>query len=79
MYFTARINSFITDKSITVKDVLKKFSVIDGLTHVDLNYPEHFKNIPVDEMKQILQEKRILLPRWISIQNIKRWFGMECQ
>lgn len=56
MYFTARINSFITDKSITVKDVLKKFSVIDGLTHVDLNYPEHFKNIPVDEMKQILQE-----------------------
>lgn len=56
MYFTARINSFITDKEIRVADVLEKFSLIDGLTHVDLNYPEHFEGMTVDEMKRLLEK-----------------------
>lgn len=61
MYFTARINSFIPDKTVGVADVLKKFKDIDGLTHVDLNYPEHFNDISVDEMKKILDENGLLV------------------
>lgn len=59
MYFTARINSFIPGKSVTVGDVLQKFSKIDGLTHVDLNYPEHFEGISVAEMHDLLKKNNL--------------------
>lgn len=59
MYFTARINSFITDKSITVGEVLHKFSEIEGLTYVDLNYPEHFNGITTGQMRELLQKNNL--------------------
>jgi len=56
MYFAARINSFIPSEK-TVAGVLTKFATIPGLTHVDFNYPEHFKELNIPKMRELLREK----------------------
>ncbi len=58
MKFAARINGFRTLKN-TITDILEEISEIDKITHVDLNYPEHFQDIELDKLKQVLEEKNI--------------------
>jgi len=55
MYFTAQINSFVTDGKLSLPEIFEKLSKIDGLTHIDLDYPEHFKDICVEKMEVLLQ------------------------
>ncbi len=58
MKFAARINSF-KEKGKTTLDIINEISEIEKITHVDLNYPEHFENIDINELKKLLNEKNI--------------------
>ena len=58
MKFAARINSFKEKRNSTL-DIINKISKIEKITHVDLNYPEHFENIDINELKNLLKEKNI--------------------
>lgn len=69
MKFSTRLNSFKTMpknffgderlKSLTVFDYISRMATVDGLTHVELNYPEHFENTSVEEVKKYLIEKEL--------------------
>ena len=58
MKFAARINSF-KNRGKTTLDIIKEISEIEKVTHVDLNYPEHFENVDFEELKNLLEEKKI--------------------
>lgn len=58
MKFAARINSFKKNGENTL-DIINKISEIEKITHVDLNYPEHFENVGFEELKRLLAEKNI--------------------
>ncbi len=53
-----RINSFLPHFDHDVLKVLPEFSRI-GLTHVDLNYPEHTDGIPAERMRAALDEANL--------------------
>ena len=53
MKIATRINSFFREGDRDLKRVLARFSEI-GLTHVDLNYPEHVSGIDAEAMKGLL-------------------------
>lgn len=64
MKFAARINSFKKSplyKKISVLDCIEIISKIDGITHIELNYPEHFENIKVEEVKEALIKHNLKL------------------
>ena len=53
MKLATRINSFLPHFENDVLKVLPEFARI-GLTHVDLNYPEHTNGIAPEQMKAAL-------------------------
>lgn len=55
MKLATRINSFLPHFDNDVKKVLEEFGRI-GLTHVDLNYPEHVAGISPEDMKKTLDD-----------------------
>lgn len=64
MKFAARINSLKKSplyKKISVLDCIEIISKIDGITHIELNYPEHFENIKVEEVKEALIKHNLKL------------------
>lgn len=50
MKFATRINSYYRTGEKNIDRVFDQFQHV-GLTHVDLNYPEHVAGIPAEEMK----------------------------
>ena len=60
MKLATRINSFLPHCDNDVRKVLAEFARI-GLTHVDLNYPEHVSDIPAPEMAAALAENDLEL------------------
>lgn len=59
MKFSSRINSFksrpelFTDKEkLDTCDLIDRMALVDGLTHIELNYPEHFVGQDVDVIKE---------------------------
>ena len=58
MKLATRINSFIKDDR-TLIDVLDELGAIRGLTHVDLNYPEHFESQDIVEIKDALSRNNL--------------------
>lgn len=61
MKYATRINSFLKRSSQTIAGALAEIGHIDGLTHVDLNYPEHFEGIGESEMKSLLEQNGLRL------------------
>lgn len=59
MKLATRINSFLPKFDNDLGIVFKKFNEL-GLTHVDLNYPEHVKDIPATKMKKLLDTNKLL-------------------
>ncbi|WP_078394629.1 sugar phosphate isomerase/epimerase family protein [Shouchella patagoniensis] len=67
MMFSTRLNSFKTkkelyfsaDQSITTIDLIKRMATVEGLTHVELNYPEHFATHSVQEIKDAIAEMNV--------------------
>jgi len=55
MKYATRINSFKRNEKDIFK-ILDKISKIEGITHVDLNYPEHFENTTWEAIKDKLDE-----------------------
>lgn len=69
MKFAARLNSFKTNlffnqsekESLSTLDYIKRMSKVKGLTHIELNYPEHFNGVSVDEIKSTLEKFNLKL------------------
>ncbi|KIL37490.1 AP endonuclease [Cohnella kolymensis] len=58
MKFATRLNSF-PNRSIV--ETIDQIAAVSGLTHVDLNYPEHFQTNSVQEIKEALERNNIKL------------------
>lgn len=58
MKLATRINSFLPVFNNDLDQVFEKFENL-GLTHVDLNYPEHVHDIPASEMKSLLRKHHL--------------------
>lgn len=64
MKFAARINSFKKSplyNNLSVLDCIEMIAKIDGITHIELNYPEHFKDTSVSEIKTALVKHNLKL------------------
>lgn len=55
MKLATRINSILPTVNGDIKEALKKISEISGITHVDLNYPEHFSQYSIGEVQETLK------------------------
>lgn len=60
MKLATRINSYFRAGDKDLDRVFAQFEEV-GLTHVDLNYPEHVGDIPADEMKALLERHKLAL------------------
>ncbi|WP_410512700.1 sugar phosphate isomerase/epimerase family protein [Paenibacillus sp. BR2-3] len=58
MKFATRLNSF---KGMSIVDTFDQIGKVSGLTHVDLNYPEHFQTNSVEEIKAGLERNSLKL------------------
>jgi len=58
MRFATRINSFLQN-NVNFIDTIDKLSAIDGLTDVDLNFPEHFDLLPLEKLKSLLRNHNL--------------------
>ncbi|MGI6004876.1 MAG: sugar phosphate isomerase/epimerase family protein [Christensenellales bacterium] len=58
MKYATRINSFLRT-GLTVREALNEIGKIDGVGYVDLNYPEHFSGLSVQEMAESLEKNRL--------------------
>jgi xylose isomerase len=58
MKFATRLNSF-SNRSIV--ETIDQIAMVSGLTHVDLNYPEHFQTNSAQEIKEALERNNIKL------------------
>ena len=55
MEYSFRINGFLS-KGFTLEETFEKLSKIDGVTYIDLNYPEHFEKHTTAELKEMLNK-----------------------
>ena len=60
MKYAARINSFLS-KGVDIKEAIKAIGTVDGITYVDLNYPEHFQKYSPEEIYACLKENGLKL------------------
>lgn len=66
MKFAARINSFRQSpllseegKNLSLAQCLEKIGKIKGITHVELNYPEHFQGLSVPEVGKLVKKNHL--------------------
>jgi xylose isomerase len=59
MKLATRINSVLPTVDGDIIKALKKISEIEGITCVDLNYPEHFSNYSIGEVQGALKEANL--------------------
>lgn len=61
MRFAARLNSFLGDNGSNIEQTLDLLGRIEKVSHVDLNYPEHFENHDVEEIRKYLKRNDLQL------------------
>jgi xylose isomerase len=61
MKFATRVNSFVQNKAQSIEEIIEEIGKIEGITYIDLNYPEHFENNTVTEIGDILNKNDIKL------------------
>lgn len=61
MKIATRLNSFLAGNGHTIADAMDKISSIDGLTHVDINYPEHLNASSEHEIAALLKRNHLQL------------------
>lgn len=61
MNFATRLNSFLKREGQTLETVLVMLGSIEGITHVDLNYPEHFTDHTVNQIEKLLNDNHLML------------------
>ena len=55
MRFATRMNSFLTTGE-SLQQVIQNLAAIEGITDVELNYPEHFRFHTTTELKHLITE-----------------------
>ena len=67
MNYAGRFNSFIF-KGCTVIEAIKEYSKMDGLTHLEFNYPEHLAGYDLNEIKEAMGDLKVngFAIRWRS-------------
>jgi len=58
MKMAVRVNSFLNNNN-SITEILENIGSIDGITHVDLNYPEHFKEEKLENIAATLRRKNL--------------------
>ncbi|MEB7722069.1 sugar phosphate isomerase/epimerase family protein [Staphylococcus equorum] len=67
MKFSTRLNSFKnkpelffeSEEIVNTVSLIKRMAEVEGLTHVELNYPEHFQKNTVSEIKEALEKHHL--------------------
>ena len=59
MKYATRLNSFLNRDGQTLETALTELGSIDGITCVDLNYPQHFAKHTVDQIRVLLENNRL--------------------
>ncbi len=57
--FAGRFNSFVLKGDKNVCNAIEKFRRIPGVTHLEFNYPEHFQNNTVEEIKNAMGDLKV--------------------
>jgi xylose isomerase len=55
MYFAGRINSFILKGNKNVFDAIETYKKMEGMTHLEFNYPEHIAGYELKEIEKAIQ------------------------
>ena len=65
MNYAGRFNSFIF-KGQNVYDAIEAYKNMDGITHLEFNYPEHIEGYDLDELKKAMEPLKVngLAVRW---------------
>lgn len=61
MKYATRLNSFLGRDGQTLGSALRELGSIDGMSHVDLNYPQHFTKYSVEQIRGLLEENHLQL------------------
>lgn len=61
MKYAARINSFLPTDSRNVLEAIEQIGKVGVVTHVDLNYPEHFEDVCAEQVLATLQKNGLKL------------------
>lgn len=65
MNYAGRFNSFVF-KGQTVYDAIEAYKKMDGITHLEFNYPEHIAGYDLEELKKAIAPLKVngLAVRW---------------
>ena len=65
MKYAGRMNSFVF-KGSTVLDAIKAYKAMNGLTHLEFNYPEHIQGYDLEDIKSAMEGLQVngLAIRW---------------
>lgn len=65
MNYAGRFNSFIF-KGQNVYDAIEAYKKMDGITHLEFNYPEHIEGYDLNELKEAMKPLKVngLAVRW---------------
>lgn len=57
MNLAGRINSFVFQKEKDLFQTIEEYKTIDGITHLEFNYPEHLNNYDISKIKETVGNK----------------------
>ena len=65
MNYSGRFNAFVF-KGGSVLDAIATYKTIEGITHLEFNYPEHFAGVDLEELKKAILPLKVngLAVRW---------------
>ncbi len=68
MYYAGRMNSFIF-KGRTVFDAIASYRKMDGITHLEFNYPEHIEGYDIEEIRKAMGPLKVngFAVRWRNL------------
>ena len=69
MNYAGRFNSFIF-KGQNVYDAIEAYKKMDGITHLEFNYPEHIQGYDLDELKKAIAPLKV---NGFSVRWRKEW------
>lgn len=59
MKFAGRMNSFIFKGNYDLFSTIEKYKSMEGITHLEFNYPEHFEGHDIEKIKEAIGDMKI--------------------
>lgn len=59
MKFAGRMNSFIFKGEYNLFSTIEKYRSMEGITHLEFNYPEHFANHDIEDIKAAIGDMEV--------------------